>query len=76
MIAVFAEYQDIQIIAKQCHVELAAINGHNNLSFAGNPDDMQKVYPNIESKRNIRFREMNNVCALLIPLILIIFLIN
>ncbi|MGX8894988.1 hypothetical protein ACWWJS_26695, partial [Enterobacter cloacae] len=62
MIAVFAEYQDIQIIAKQCHVELAAINGHNNLSFAGQPDDMQK-FTQILKAKNIRFREMNNVCA-------------
>ncbi|WP_253701268.1 acyltransferase domain-containing protein [Citrobacter koseri] len=56
MIAVFAKYQDIQIIAKQCHVELAAINGHNNLSFAGQPDDMQK-FTQILKAKNIRFRE-------------------
>ncbi|MBG3105137.1 type I polyketide synthase [Proteus mirabilis] len=62
MIAVFAKYQDIQIIAKRCHVELAAINGHNNLSFAGQPDDMQK-FTQILKAKNIRFREMNNVCA-------------
>jgi len=62
MIAVFSDDEQVNVAAKACGVELAAVNGLRNLSFSGRESDLDD-FIQVCTEKGIQYREIKGVHA-------------